>query len=386
MATALDEYFISEQDRIISDIREIGRAKGRVSQLIRKGPLPDGVGYDFKSIVMLRSGISGGGWTPVATPDGNANNCYPTAGVVGPALQTYDYAAEMMLIKSTKICFEDARRGVQFKKQVESLKKQIAGNVADAWEDKDTDEFGDACGIQISFDGTSPTEGTSMPASEATSPLNQTLLDSLRQRLLQDGAGMEAYAQSDGSPLLTLILSMEQQAALLATDTTVRQDIQYAEMGKGYEATLLSAWGSKRNYRGFTHVVNIKMPRWNFTGGAWVRVPYYTTGTPTLGTSQPVNPAYLTAGYEDVFIWHPDVVKRLVPAPLGSVGGGTTGEAVNWNGQVLWKNIPSEDENILGNTGFYIAPLMAAYEPGTKQYGVRIRVKRCNLINTTSCY
>jgi hypothetical protein len=86
-ATALDQYFLSDASRIEGKVDKIMRVKGRLSALLKKDILPDGMGFNFSTVIVKRSTGVGGGWVPVSTPDGSGNNCVPTPTVISPAMQ-----------------------------------------------------------------------------------------------------------------------------------------------------------------------------------------------------------------------------------------------------------------------------------------------------------
>jgi hypothetical protein len=363
------------------------RETGRVSALIEKDTLPDGIGYNYLSLVVNKSNPTGGDdWRDVVQENGTVNNCVPNPSTVSPSLTEAAYNAQEKLIRSFPICFEDARKGYLFKKQVEAFKENMAEVIVDTWEDRDKLGFFSNAAHKIVYNAALSENQNVMPGVAPTSQLTEDLLDYLYTRIIQNGGAREAYAQANGVPLITAIMSMEQSRAVIRQDASVRQDFRFAEMGKGSAATLMKSWGIDKAYAGFMHVIDNRMPRWTLSGGVWTQVPYYINGSAsTIGTPAIVNPAYYNAPYEDVYLWHPQVVKRLVPKPIGSVGADTTGEAINWNGSIVWRNILNEDTNPLGNIGRWYAPLMAAYEPIKVDFGYVVRVLRCTQIPTNGC-
>jgi len=388
MATPLDNYFEQDASRLQGKIYEIMRNEGRVSALMEKGELPDGMGFNFNSVVYQRStGIGGNGWTAVVQEDGSVNNCVPSASVVSPASTLLSYTAEANMIKSAPICFEDARRGYMFEDQVKAIQDNLVAEVTDTWEDKDKEKYFLNSGHKIVYNQslTETTNGTTMPATPATSILTQSLLDMLYVRIIQDGGGKEAYAKRNGAPLITAIMSMERSRDVIKGDPSVRDDFRWADSGKSDGAVLMQSWGVDRVYGGFMHCIDNRMPRYDFVNGAWVPRPYYTSSATTIGLEANVSAAYTNAEFEDVYLWHPEVVIRQMPKPLGSVGGMTSGQAVNWSGQLLWKNIPSETENPLSNIGKYYAPLQAAWKPAKIRYGYVLRVRRCPQVGILGC-
>lgn len=388
MATPLNDFFVRDSSRLMGRIYQIMRAKGRVSALMRKEELPDGMGYNYITPVVKRSNATGGaGWQALSATDGTVNNCVPNPSLVNSATTTLNYGPEQIAIHSEKICFLDARMAYMFQEQVAAKRENFAGVIVDTWEDRDKKAFFDNAGHKIVFDGSmTESTGATMPAVAPTSKITQDLLDYLWQRIIQDGGGEEPYAMSNGAALIPAVMSIDAHRTLIKGSADIRQDFRYAEMGKGVEgATLLKAWGVDKPYGGFLHTIDVRMPRFNFVNGAWVEVPYYISQATTIGNEAIVNPAYMNAEYEDMYLWHPDVVHRLVPKPRGTVGADTRGRAVNYNGEVMWLNIPDEIENPYEDTGFWAARMVAAYKPAKVQYGYVVRFKRCPNVATEPC-
>lgn len=385
-ADNLENWFAQDPSRLQDKIYQISRSRGRVSALMRKGTLPDGIGYNFQTSIAKRSNPTGGsGWVDVAPEDGSTNNCVPAPSTVNPANTILNYGMQQKNIFSADICIEDVRRSYNFQQQAMTIRQNMVNVVVDEWEDRDKLAFYQNAGHKIVFDDNRTESSSVMPATEATYQINQDLLDYIYQRAFQDGAGNEPYAQSNGAPVLPLIISIEGSRTIIKGSADTRQDFRFADMGKGEDATLLKSWAIDKSYSGFIHIIDPRMPRFNFEGGAWVEVPFYIAQATTIGTEYVLNPAYANAEYEDCYVWHPEVVQRKVPAPIGSVGADMTGMAVNFNGDVKWLNIPDKEKNPWQNIGFYAAALKAAYEPAKTQYGYVIRYRRCPVIQGETC-
>ena len=387
-ADPLHEEFISDASRIQGKIERIGREEGRVSALMRKEVLPENIGFNFSTVIVKRSNGTGGGWQAVSTPDGSGNNCVPTPTVVANAMTQLTYSAAQTRIDSVDVCFSDLRAAYNATEQIAAMRENFVGNVVDTWENRDKAMFFEKSGHKIVFNGSlsETTNGTTMPATVATSTINQGLLDRLYVRITQDGGGKEPYAKRQGAAIIPAIMSMEANERLTNGATDIQDNFRWAESGKGAEgATLLQSWNIDRTYRGFMHVIDNKMPRFDFVNGAWVERPFYISSATTIGDEAIVNPAYESAEFEDLYLWHPDVVVRQVPTPKGSFGSGTSAKTVSFNGDVVWLNIANKETNPYNDIGFYSARLYAAYKPKKPQYGYVVRFKRCPNVVTTSC-
>jgi hypothetical protein len=394
--SALDSYFVQDASRMVGDVARYRRSKGKLSALIEKEALPEGIGYNYTVPVSQRSAPSGGvTWTQVESfADGEGNNCTPPVTDIGWAVSLQNYVAYQALLRSERICFLDASRGYMGEKQVKDIQNNFMDQVFESWDDRDKDMyFLNAYNKVVNDDSYTTFEGTSdFGAVQATNRLTQAALDTLYAKLTNDGAGEDAYATDNGAPLYTVLMSQQRQSDLFNQDTTVRQTIEYATMGQGMSALLLQSWGVKRNMRGFMHLIDNRMPKYNWSGGAYVRVPFWINSAASNGPG-PVsvpNPAYFTAQYEDVFIFHPKVMKRQMPKAPHSMGADTDFLNAPYDGEIIWRNIadgnPSSAEyNPMQDFGRYYAPMMAAYMPNLTRYGYILRVRACNNVTTSVC-
>jgi hypothetical protein len=385
----LNQTFVSDASRLQGRVYNLLRATGRVAALLKKENFPDGIGYNPVTVNTLRSNpVGGSGWVTVTQEDGSGNNCQVDPSVVSPALSTQAYTIEQQMTKSSPICLTDARFGYQFQEQVMNIRTNFVATIVDTWENRSKYWFQYYAGHKI-INNASQTEGTgtSFPNVEATYIASQEQLDPLWTRIMQDGGGEEPYAYSNGAACIPAIMSPDAHRAIIKGSSSVREDFRFAQMGKGYEgAQLLQSWGVDKPYGGFMHVIDYRMPRYNFVGGAYVEVPYYTTAAATVGTQVILNPDYEAANFEVIYLFHPEAVIRQTPKPLGSVGSDTRFLAANYNGDIIWRNIPNETTNLFENQGVWAAQLMAAWKPTVKRnYAYALMVRRCNVITGTTC-
>ncbi len=389
-APVLDQYFVEDAERLTGEIPLVARAKGRVSPLMPKGVLPTGIGHNFQTAIVERSiATGGGGWVEVDVADGSGNNCVLNPGVVAPAINTFSYKGYANELLSTYICFTDAQAGYMFEDVVGKQRKNFLGNVVDTWEDRDTAMYINACGRKIILDASFSESGydQAIPASEATGTLMQDFLDDLYMEILQDGGGDDgAYGNKNGQPLIPLIIDPRDARRLIKNDPSVREDFRFAEMGQGADATLLKSWGADKAYGGFLHVNNIRMPRYDFVGGAYVQRPFYSTSAATIGDQADPSTLYRNAEYGLALVWSKDVLERLVPPSLGSVGADTTGKTTPFDGTVTWLNIPDMEINRYQDQGRWAARMYAAYKPMNPRRGIALIYKRCPGVTLTDCY
>lgn len=393
MSNYLNQYMAEQSSLIVDKIAKDSRVRGRMSAMIRKGNLPKGTGWSWQNLIVNRSVATAGDWTAVSTPAGSTNNCTPTALDLAPAVTTKTFTAAQKLIRSHKICFTDAMAAYDYEDQIRKFQENMADEVVDQWEDRDMSQYITNCQHKM-IANTGLSESTSaFPTTQPSRYLDMTLLNILYTDMLQDGAGSNGkFPTVRGAPQFPIFVSSEQLENVISRDATTRLAFEYAEMGEADNATLLKSWAADRALGGWLFIVNNKMPRYDFVNGAWVERTFYANTATTIGNVANVSAAYRNAQYELVVPFHPDVAVRLTPTPIGSVGGMTSGRAVNFNGDIIWVNAvntdPSSDEyNPLGNQGRFYAPLMAAYKSENPKFGRAIMVKRCVGFGAqTACY
>lgn len=388
---AVNAYLARESNRISGDIARRGRISSPWYTMLEKDFFPDEMGFTISKVIYQRTIPTGGSWTTVAASTGTANPsaaCNPTAATLSSRQLIKTASLAEYVVDSDPICITDARSSFRFQEQIREIKNNFEKNVIDLWEDRNRDQYIEALpdANKLVFAGGALVGGTGgdFDATAPDSQIHQDALDYVRWKMIHDGAGEDgAYGQIDGTPVFTVFMSSEQQRALIKGNTEIRQDYRWAD-----PKALLKPFGVKRVYGGFYHIIDDKAPRWNLDEqDGWVRVPFYVSGT-VDGVSgiAVVNPDYETALYEDVIIYHPKVIKKLMQKPLSSIGGGTTFRAWDYAGEVQWVNEYDKTCNKYRDNGFWSARLRAAYQAQIPEYGYAIRVLRCpGALGTTAC-
>lgn len=387
----VNSYLARESGRLTGDISRRGRLSSPWVAVLEKDFFPDEMGFTVSRVVYQRTIPTegeGAGWTPIAasTNSSTAANCRPTAAVLQSrqTLQTAQLAE--YVLDSDPICITDARTGYRFRDQVREIKRNFEKNVIDLWENRHRDQYVATIpdDNKLTFSGGALVPGTAGDFDTAAAPdsqIHQDALDYVRWKLVHDGGGEEgAYGQVDGQPVFMVLMSSEQQRALIKGNADIRQDYRYADPKE-----LLKPFGVKRVYAGFYHVIDDKAPRWNLDPvNGWERVPFYLAD-PVTGIAI-VNPDYETAIYEDIIVYHPKVVKCLMQKPLSSIGNGTNFRAWDYSGEIQWVNEYDKECNKYRDNGYWSARLRAAYQPMVPEYGYAIRVLRCpGQLGTTAC-
>jgi len=391
-ADPLQDYFVQDATRLIGEVRTLMRVTGRMSALIQKGEAEEGKGANYQAVLWERSGsASDATWTDVQPNSlSGTNTCTPTPLDVAPANTIYNYGLQQTLERSLPICMQDVRIGYNNIQQVEGIRDNFKALIVDVWENQDKAKYFAAAGHKIVCnaaltDYQNQTDfGTSLP----TSRLTASILRNIYEQLSRDAGGEEPVAMVRGAAQFILLLSPETMDDVLAQDTNARQDIRFAQMGDDSDAWLLNTWNVDRAFVGFLFTVDLKMPRYdfNYATGTYIQRPFYTTAAATNGNKLIPNPAYRTAAFEDSYVFSKQAIKRNMPRPFGTGGADTKFEPVNFNGDIIWRNIPNESTNPLGLIGRYYAPLMAAYEPIKPQFAYIIRSLRCSNLSLSACY
>jgi hypothetical protein len=394
MADPISDYFVSDASRLVGEVYKLMRVTGRMSALVMKGEAPEGMGFNFQTVLWDRSTAgSQAVWSPILGSGVSSlgNDCDLNPLVCNPANTIYNYNMIQTRLKSNELCMSDVRAGYQFEEQVMAIRDNFKALIVDVWEDQDKLAFFQLPGHKIvvnsamtDYYGQSDF-GSALPTSRMTGGT----LRYLYQLLVRDAAGEEPVAYRDAAPLFTMLLGPEAQQDIIQNDPSVRQDIRYAQMGEGSDAWLLQTWNVDRDYAGFLLTVDVKMPRWtfNYATGQYVSVPYYISVPATNGSMLIPNPAYLNAPYEDAYIWMKQTYRRDMPKPFGSGGADARFNPVNMNGEVYWKNtLTFDNTNPLGLKGLWWSQLSAAYKPIKPSYAYVVRHLICSVNYLLSCY
>lgn len=378
----IDQLLTVESGRISEEIHNRTLHQSVWIDMVPKGTWQDEMGSSI-SVLTYENSIpaSQTAWSAVAYSTGSGNpSCVPTADVIAFAqtLRTYNLAQKAL--EGPPICVNDLRFTFKRTKQLENCYSILADNSKELMANRHRDEY-----VRLSQHKviciSGYTEGSaSFPLTEPTSRLTSAALKRVYLRLLRDGAARDggSVAMEDGQPVFIAIMSPESDEALLHLDYKITEDYR---AGNSTAPALLKPLGINRSYRGFYHVIDHQCPRYEFTGGAWVRVPYYDLTATTTGDMAVVNSDYETATYEDTIIFLPSVYKCLIPKPITTPGGGTEFEPQTYMGDWKWLNIQDRVENPDKNWGYYRGIFSTGSEPVYPQFGYVLRHKRANIDN-----
>ena len=195
------------------------------------------------------------------------------------------------------------------------------------------------------------------PAAADLSTLNWDFLDYVRTSLA-DRAGEAALATDANMPIFGLMLDLIDFERYIKSDAELRQDWRDAGMGK----QLIDGYGmNMKVYRGFALIHDPRQPRFrvhsvNADGNlVATRVKPQKLGRVlTIGNEPVPNPEYFRAEIGLGVIFMNDVLQNLFVPSIDNLGSGMTfGPAPGLTGEWKWINIPDNNDNPLGETGYF---------------------------------
>jgi hypothetical protein len=371
-------------------------------------------------------------------PDGGS--CVPPADEVKFSQLSREFNLKTKAIWGPNICVNNLRYTFVREQQMQASIKALADQARETWIERYRSEYTRVAdnkalaNASFSLDGGKydsfdfPTPG----ATPAVSILTQGFLDYCYEYLNHQGAQEGSMGMSESRPVYGLVTSARTSRNLIMANPEVREDFRYSSQNE----KLLAPMGVKWNYAGFTHLIDDKTPRWNWqaatsatgavagttlttsaastltvgsqvyigsnkyivrrvlsgttytvssvTGGAptaqtaavysaWVKVPEFIKSP--SGVVIP-NPAWLSAEYEDSFIFHQKTEVCLIPKPLTNVAGAKF-DLVNHAGEFSWKNYADELKNPDGTIGRFRGVLTSGTRPENPEFGIVIRHKAC---------
>ena len=392
-ALSLTDMLVKESGRISGDIYRKTIDTSPWLKLVKQDTWPDEMGDTLSVLTYERSlakktadSSLGQEWENVKSNDAN-KFAIPNATKVTPATSTATYSLAHTAIESAPIIVNDLRFSYNFREQLRAIYDNLVENVSWAWKERYRDQyyalckhnivagFSDASGAAaqgLLYEGTTagtfPTQDSSSPAAALTESsigvITNAVMNQTYMRMLRDGAGQNPMGRSNGRPVFTAILSAEASEKLI-TESDTRTD--YRESSQVNE--LLKPLGVERSHRGFYHIIDPFPKRFNYASSAWTEVaPYAADGT--------INSSYETAEYEDVVVYHQDVMESLVPRPIGSAGSGTSFSPQSYRGKFNFLNIQDRNENPDNTWGYFRGILSNTAKPVKPQFAYIVRCAR----------
>ena len=351
------------------------------NRLVKQDAFPAGMGETISTLIQERTTVpnaSSTAWEPVGTNDGSGNTCNPTPQVVEFARTIKTYNLQQAAIRSPGFCVNDLRTAWKAEEQLAGEVKVLKENSQWFWSNRYRDEFSRLAGNKVVTDVNDTLamsrsdSNQAFPAAAPVYALDQGILDQFYLDLSRDAAEGN-YAIVDGEPQYALICSPETSNYLKKQNADIRQDLRFSSQVD----ELIKPFGAAFSYSGFVHLVDRQAPRYTFTNGSFVRVPFFITADASTGLKAVVNPAYRTAPYEVSFIYNPHVYTSRVAQVITSPGSGLKFDPVNYRGEFMWINNKDNANNILGVNGYFYALFMQGSQPKRTEWGYAIMHLRC---------
>ena len=365
-----------------------------------RGEFPKGQGLVISNMLLERTVTddeSGDEWTD-ATLSGSGdvattnNNCLPTPEVLtfGQTLRTFQIARRN--IQTENFCINDLNTDFQISRVLNNVMDILAFVTEWVWSNRIQNKYLDLCEHKV----TERISGFDIDAtsfSGATPPNSRLLQGTLEQiyiKLIQEGAYMGAMGEGpigygvNDQPIFTLFTDANTSRDLIRQDPELRMDFRYADPDK-----LINPLGTPYSYNGFKHVWLKYPPRWEVSGGNYVRVyPFLPVSAATKGFKRQVNSAYINASYQTSFIFIPTVQTVLFENPDRAPGGGVKFNYASHMGEFQFLVIPDKTCNPRGELGFFDALYASAHEPGQTYLGWAIMHMNCPPLRVphSSCY
>lgn len=332
-------------------------------------------------------------WGNVAVIDGQEGGaCLPPTDIIDIGSTPRSFRLKRRALWGPTFCAEEFRSVFDLRKQLDQISAIIAERVRIEWEIHNRHEYFRMTQTKVVVDScATPTEDNDLadtyPATCPTQTLGLGLLDRYRLRMIRDGAASSSMFKQNGAPVITVIASPEWISNMIVANSDRRQDVRWADSGKGNGARLLQMLGVNQTYDGFAFVADLFNRRFTCSGGVYTEVPAWIQRPAGKGVKYVLNPAYASAPYEEIFLYDPMVMKQLIPQPITNPAPNFRFDPVSYVGDIKISNIPNEQCNPDGNILRHRVIMAAASEPMQTWKGYSFVALRCDPAcnNATAC-
>lgn len=376
---SINQQFEANTNLFMPEVREKLYQTDPWARLQKTEAYPLGQGVTHRELLMERIDTysSETDWATITESDGSntSNACLPTSTDLAFGNTVRSWNLQTKSYKTPCLCLEDLKSRFQVEQQIGKTVKmltQLTGRVTANRCRAEYARLVNKVTIRPGFAENSTDHminGTVTP----TSWLTQSALDEWYPRLLLEGAGTNTVAANmDGAPTLTLITSRETSDHIIR-ESGIRGDFQFGDPGE-----LLKPLGVNRVYKGWAHIIDPELPRFDIVAGAWVRRLPYVTSSASQGSKAVPNPDYFTAGYEMSYAYHPDVYTTSVQQVGPNIPGASFEDhPYYYNGTAFWLNIQHPVSNPLKTIGFWMLKFQNGSRPNDPTLGRVFVSKRC---------
>lgn len=355
MSQDINQFLVTESGRLTYDIYERTQYSSPWIALPEKAAWPQGMGETITNTMWERPYVEDEqDWAPMGLNDGSGNSCIPPIDLVQFSHTPRSYSLYQKAVESDRFCVTDLLFTGKAEKQMDLVQKGIASQVRQIWIKWNREAFTKLANKYVcspSLDHTDEGDGLLFPPVEATSRLTNGYLDYFHNLLTVEQGMEHALSMSNGKPVYGLITDSFTSRFLIRGDDAIREDFRFADPDK-----LLGPLGVTHTYNGFIHMIDEAPDRYNFDSDLvesptddddtdpWVAVPHYTLENNGSRKRKIVNPAWLTAGFQDSFIYVKGAYLLRVPGSITGVASASF-DAQKYMGDYQWQNIKSLDRN-----------------------------------------
>jgi len=375
--------------------RNFGTSPWTPGGLLERGLYPAGLSEVISNLVYGRSAptdVNAQGWANITVVDGQEGGaCLPPTTKINIGSTPRTFRLQRKAIEGPDFCAEEFRSVFDLRKQLDSISGIMAERMRIEWEEYNRYQYFLNTQTKVVVDScTSPTEDTSLaseyPAGCPTETIGFGFLDRYKYDAIRNGAAASSILQN-GEPMLTIIASPEWIRNFMVQNADIRQDIRWADSGKGNSARLLRALGVNSTYGGYILIADLFARRFTCEGGVATTVAAFEDAAATKGTTSQVSAAWKVAPYDELFIFDSQVMKQLVPQPITNPAPNFRFDPVSYVGDIKVQNILNRECNPDGNILYHRAIMAASSEPMQTWKGYSFMQLRCDPAcgNATSC-
>lgn len=402
MATALTcdtvNDYLARNDTLFGPyIYEAMRESSPWVRLTPTEAFPEGTGYTHRNIRIegITTGSNEGDWSAVTASNGSSIN--PLSAPTLTALQwgqSYtNWAPSYKGYITPCISLDDLKFDHMVTEQVSRVVEQLTQVTDEVLSNRYRHEHARlmpaiSCRPGFGPSGISGTTDTTSAFNKSgvvppTSTLHQSILDTLHTYLLRLGAGRpeSAGGMDNGVPAIDLVCSKEVSDYLIRSSGVASLNngiIDNFHFGNPDE--LLKPLGVTRVFRGWNHVIDVEIPRFNLVAGQMSRVLPFSMTSADSGNKRIFNTAYETAAYEYIYAKPRNAMSAAIikdSTAKDIAGAAFEDHPYYYSMTFFWSNIKDNTTNILGKLGRWIGIAAQASHPMYPDRGMGIFAKRC---------
>ena len=413
MAQDINSFLVVESGRINYDIYERQQYSSPWISQPRKVAWQAGMGEIISNIMWERPYIDNDGtptgaeesaalaaesWGAMSISAGGATgNCIPPVDDVKFSQTLRTTSLFQKAVHSPKFCVTDLLYAGKREAQMRSVEWGLGDMVRLYWVRWNRDGFtkwSNKYVVEGSLTNyTDETDGYFFPPVAPTSRLTNGVLDHFYNLLMLEQGHRHSISVQNGKPCYGLITDQFTSRFLIRGDDAIREDFRY-----GKPDALLQPLGVTHTYNGFIHMIDDMPARFNFNNALasdsqsdnsasdytdpWTEVPAHTLEVQADGSfRKEVNPSWLSAAYQDSYIYVKDAYQLRVPESISGVSKAKF-DSQKYMGEFKWQNVINLDEasdayNPDGTMGRFRGVMKAGVEAINPHVMFTIRHKVC---------